>query len=167
MALRSRGRFPGTEKQTWLDPAGAPWSIEKEIRFDPDRVTLSSDGVVAYAPSPQYIQPSEFPLESGILVRITSTQSITVLPILRGSLCTAAIPAINDEWLVAAGYSGGAARLLLMDLSGYKERAEIVAEGATTVAVRLGESSLTVADDRGRVLVIDLEQGRLLRDLRL
>ncbi len=40
-------------------------------------------------------------------------------------------------------------------------------KGAQTVSVRLTSTHLTLADDRGRVIVLDLATGSLLRDLRL
>ena len=46
-------------------------------------------------------------------------------------------------------------------------RAEIILERSTRVALHLTPQTLTLADDRGRVLVLDLEYGQIRRDLRL
>jgi len=46
-------------------------------------------------------------------------------------------------------------------------RAEVHLERATRVSVHLTPQILTLADDRGRVLVFDLEYGQVRRDLRL
>jgi hypothetical protein len=46
-------------------------------------------------------------------------------------------------------------------------RAEVVLERATRVSLHLTPQILTLADDRGRVLVLDLEYGQVRRDLRL
>jgi len=46
-------------------------------------------------------------------------------------------------------------------------RAEVVLERASRVSLHLTPQNLTLADDRGRVLVLDLEYGQVRRDLRL
>jgi hypothetical protein len=46
-------------------------------------------------------------------------------------------------------------------------RAEVVLERSTRVTLHLTPQTLTLADDRGRVLVLDLEYGQVRRDLRL
>ena len=46
-------------------------------------------------------------------------------------------------------------------------RAEIILGRAERVALHLAPQVLTLADDRGRVLVLDLEYGQVRRDLRL
>ena len=46
-------------------------------------------------------------------------------------------------------------------------RAEIILERAMRVTLHVQSQALTLADDRGRVLVLDLEYGQVRRDLRL
>jgi hypothetical protein len=45
--------------------------------------------------------------------------------------------------------------------------ARLTFEGAARVATRLADFTHTAADDRGRVAVLDLRTGTLLRDLRV
>ena len=45
--------------------------------------------------------------------------------------------------------------------------ARLYLDGAANLAVRLADFTLTTADDRGRVAVLDLRTGTLLRDLRV
>ena len=47
------------------------------------------------------------------------------------------------------------------------EKAEVILGRTRRLSVRLTTAYLTLADDRGRVLVLDLEYGQLRRDVRL
>jgi hypothetical protein len=47
------------------------------------------------------------------------------------------------------------------------ERARLVLGGASRCAARVAGGHLVACDDRGRVLVLDLAEGALRRDLRL
>ena len=73
---------------------------------------------------------------------------------------------VAPGWLATAFLSESGLYLRLHDESAMKERAEILAGGSRAISLRLGAETLTVADDRGRVLVIELAQGGLVRDAR-
>jgi hypothetical protein len=62
---------------------------------------------------------------------------------------------------------GAAVRVHLLDEGRLEARAQVTLAGATQASVRLGDESLTVTDDRGRVLVFELFHGSLIRSLRL
>jgi hypothetical protein len=55
----------------------------------------------------------------------------------------------------------------LFDLRLGRAVGKLFLAGASRVSVRLDEKTLTVADDCGRVLVLDHERGCLIRDLRV
>lgn len=57
--------------------------------------------------------------------------------------------------------------VVLMDAKELRVRALLHLHGARAAHLRFGEGALTCADDRGRVLVLDLESGTLRNDLRL
>ena len=55
----------------------------------------------------------------------------------------------------------------LFDEESLTVRALITLGGATRACLSLGAETLTVGDDRGRVLVIELEHGSVIRSLRI
>jgi hypothetical protein len=56
----------------------------------------------------------------------------------------------------------------VVDVKERRLRAAIATVGATTLRARFQPREvLTLCDDRGRVIVFDLERGRLIRDLRI
>ncbi len=56
---------------------------------------------------------------------------------------------------------------VLIDRRAQKERAHFSLHGALYAQVRLGENHFTLFDNRGRLLVFDLERGVLVKDFRL
>ncbi len=76
-------------------------------------------------------------------------------------------PIASEEWVVAGIRTPEACELFLFDQGRRSLCAKILLEGAGSIACRFQEETLTVTDDRGRLLVVDLRQGRLLRNLRL
>ena len=54
----------------------------------------------------------------------------------------------------------------LLDTLTFLERARLRLGGASRARLRLGDTRLTLSDDRGRVIAVDLDGGGLLRDLR-
>ena len=76
-------------------------------------------------------------------------------------------PAISGDWCVAPGGGKDAARATLIEVKSGGRRAEIVLERAVTMAVRLQKEVLCVGDDRGRLLVMELRGGQLLRNMRV
>jgi hypothetical protein len=76
-------------------------------------------------------------------------------------------PSISGNWVAAPVIDKPEARVLLIDVKEGKVRAEIALEKAHTLAVRLQSQVLTVADNRGRVLAIEINSGHLIRNLRI
>jgi hypothetical protein len=74
---------------------------------------------------------------------------------------------VAPGWLAAALLAEGGLFVPLYDESAMKARVMIKVGGAHAVSLRLGAETLTVADDRGRVLVIELAQGSVVRDARV
>jgi hypothetical protein len=86
---------------------------------------------------------------------------------LPGAGWTSGLPALAGDWLAAPVHAEDEARLYLIHRPSAKVKAEVILSGARKLAVRLTPAYLTLADDRGRVLVLDLEYGQLRRDVRL
>jgi hypothetical protein len=77
-------------------------------------------------------------------------------------------PAAAGDWIAYPVHTrGDVIRIHLFHRPSRGVRAEVVLERSTRVALHLTPQTLTLADDRGRVLVLDLEYGQIRRDLRL
>ncbi|HEY3569289.1 MAG TPA: hypothetical protein VGP73_15270 [Thermoanaerobaculia bacterium] len=76
-------------------------------------------------------------------------------------------PAIHGDWAALPVYSSEGACVFLLHLPSTAVRAEVALGRSTKVALRLTDQYLTLADDRGRVVVLDLENGQVRRDFRL
>lgn len=86
---------------------------------------------------------------------------------LPGTGWTSGQPVVSADWLVSPVYGPDETRVYLSHVDTARVRAEILLARAGRVSLRLTPSYLTIADDRGRVLVLDLENGQMRRDLRL
>jgi len=86
---------------------------------------------------------------------------------LPGSGWTTGQPEVSADWLAAPVHSADESRVYLFQAETGRLRAEIILARAGRLSLRLTPSYLTIADDRGRVLVLDLEYGQIRRDLRL
>jgi hypothetical protein len=86
---------------------------------------------------------------------------------LPGAGWTCGQPVLSADWLAAPVHGPDESRIYLIHIETARIRAEIFLTRAGRVALRLTPSYLTVADDRGRVLILDLENGQMRRDLRL
>lgn len=76
-------------------------------------------------------------------------------------------PVLDADWmLVAVGTSRGVACRLIERRKGV-HRAQFLLGGAERVAARFAAPYLLLGDERGRLLVFDLERGEIVRDLRL
>ncbi|HEX3555160.1 MAG TPA: hypothetical protein VIA62_18200 [Thermoanaerobaculia bacterium] len=76
-------------------------------------------------------------------------------------------PAAAGDWVAFPAHSKAGFVIHLHHRPSGGVRAEVVLERATRVTLHLTPQVLTLADDRGRVLVLDLEYGQVRRDLRL
>ncbi|HYX25684.1 MAG TPA: hypothetical protein VFC23_16145 [Thermoanaerobaculia bacterium] len=76
-------------------------------------------------------------------------------------------PAAAGDWIAFPVHAKAGLVIHLRHRPSGSVRAEVVLERATRVTLHLAPQALTLADDRGRVLVLDLEYGQVRRDLRL
>jgi hypothetical protein len=74
---------------------------------------------------------------------------------------------VAGGWLASALLSKSGLDVRLHDDSAMKMRARIMMEGAGSGSIRLDAENLTVADDRGRLLVMELGHGGLVREARV
>jgi hypothetical protein len=76
-------------------------------------------------------------------------------------------PATAGDWAALPVHSADEIVVHLIHLPGQAVRAAIALNGASRVTLRLTPQSLALADDRGRVMVLDLENGQVRRDFRV
>jgi hypothetical protein len=76
-------------------------------------------------------------------------------------------PALTADWVAAWLRGPCGCRVLLLGTSRGRIRAEIQLARAQRVALRLGTEFLTIGDDTGRLLMLELAQGRLVWDRRI
>ena len=76
-------------------------------------------------------------------------------------------PSAAGDWIAYPVHDKAGLVIHLLHRPSGGVRAEVVLERATRATLQLTPQTLTLADDRGRVLVLDLEYGQVRRDLRL
>ncbi|HEV7505042.1 MAG TPA: hypothetical protein VGS07_09040 [Thermoanaerobaculia bacterium] len=76
-------------------------------------------------------------------------------------------PSAAGDWIAYPVHTKTGIVIHLLHRPSGGVRAEVVLERSTRVTLHLTPQTLTLADDRGRVLVLDLEYGQVRRDLRL
>ncbi|MFN0122044.1 MAG: bpX6 domain-containing protein [Blastocatellia bacterium] len=84
---------------------------------------------------------------------------------------------VTEQWIAVVLQETGHVCVLLLDMPANTDaktgiRAEIILRGAASASVKFSSDTglgytMIIADDRGRLLVMSLRDGRLLRDLRL
>lgn len=74
---------------------------------------------------------------------------------------------VTGDWLIGAASGSGAARVFVVHRGTGRVKAEVILGRAQRVSLHLQGQTLCLTDDRGRVLVLDLEYGQIRRDLRL
>lgn len=84
--------------------------------------------------------------------------------------CAPGLPrqvAIDEAWVAVATADAAGVELRLIDLAQEKPRLVVALAGAREAALRLAAGHLVLADDRGRVLALDLRDGQRVRDVRV
>ncbi len=76
-------------------------------------------------------------------------------------------PVFGNNWYAAAMRDESGIVCFLLDSAKRQVRARVCLDGATDVSMRFAPNYLVLCDNLGRLLVIDLENGQLVRDLRL
>jgi hypothetical protein len=74
--------------------------------------------------------------------------------------------ALDAGWVACAFQEKAGVVVRLFDQAELKERATITLAGARHVCLRLRDETLTVGDDRGRALVLELAYGSVIRSIR-
>lgn len=73
----------------------------------------------------------------------------------------------NSTWWLIGLIDNRDIEILLLDRAKTQVRARVQMEGSRTAQTRFSENHLTLCDDRGRFLVLDLQSGALLKNFRL
>ncbi len=80
--------------------------------------------------------------------------------------CRPLPPVLNSAWVASPIIRDKGALVTLVDVIEGGSRLYVSMGGSEMVSVRLSPRAMTVADDRGRLIVVDLETGATLRDIR-
>ena len=82
----------------------------------------------------------------------------------RGSLAEASV---QGRRLAIPLLHAGSIEVYLLDVDSCAAQLWLRLDGAKQIALRFSDRALLCADDRGRVVVLDLANGKALRDLRV
>ena len=82
-------------------------------------------------------------------------------------LSTPFVPEIVGRWVVSPVLADDVIRVNIIDLQSKDVTAQLFSAGANQVSTRLTENTLTVADNLGRVIVIDLRRNCSIRNFRV
>jgi len=74
--------------------------------------------------------------------------------------------ALSDEWITATRVTDAGVTCWIATMEKRRIRARVQLDGAKAARIRIHPEHITLCDDRGRVIALELGQGRLLRDLR-
>ncbi|HEY7545766.1 MAG TPA: hypothetical protein VID27_12820, partial [Blastocatellia bacterium] len=80
--------------------------------------------------------------------------------------CRPLPPVINSAWIASPVIRDKGALITLVDVNEGGSRLFVSLGGSSMVSVRLSSKAMTVADDRGRLIVVDLDTGATLRNIR-
>jgi MoxR-vWA-beta-propeller ternary system domain bpX6 len=80
--------------------------------------------------------------------------------------CVPGEPAISDFWVASPVVENGRCRIRLIDREKFNTRLDVFL-GHAEVVLRLTDEWVTIADGGGRLLVLELRSGRLIRNLRV
>lgn len=76
-------------------------------------------------------------------------------------------PTVSDGWIASPVHGPEGTRVYLTHVPTGRVRAEVALARAGRVTLRLTHQDFAVVDDRGRVVILDLEHGQMRRDLRV
>lgn len=76
-------------------------------------------------------------------------------------------PVVSAAWIASPVHGPEGTRVYLTHVDTGRVRAEVALARAGRVTLRLTPQDFTVVDDRGRVVILDLENGQMRRDLRI
>ena len=134
------------------------------------QVGISAEGAVAELnrPASDKAGASEIPSASAaapISLRLIAGNGIASVTV-GGAAEDPGEPTLTRDWVATWLRTPDRCRVLVLDTKHLRIRAEIQLARAQRVALRLGPEFLAVGDDMGRLLLLELEQGRLIRDHR-
>jgi hypothetical protein len=81
--------------------------------------------------------------------------------------CRPFVPEILDQRVVSSVLAKDVIKIHVIDLKSQSVTAQLFLAGANQVSTRLAENTLTVADDLGRVIVVDLRHNCQIRNFRI
>ena len=161
-------RLPWLTLRSRTSPPKAPDNVMCMKRCD----AFSSDGV--YVDQSAYWLVDNSDPDSMRLTQLPSL-SLRVFEPARGALefsvgdesCEPFSPEILGRWVVSPVRAKDVVRVHVLDLESKDFTAQLFFAGADHVSTRLIENTLTVADNLGRVIAVDLRRNCLIRNFRI
>jgi MoxR-vWA-beta-propeller ternary system domain bpX6 len=152
LTLRSRETVPFA--------VGGPAARARHIALSTEGTVVAQDWPLPAAEAQTTVTPPP-----GVQLRLMSASGVATAPVGREEEQPGQ-PVMTSEWVATWVRGPDYCRVVLLDTKRLHIRGEIRLERAQRVALRLGELFLTIGDDAGRVLLVDLADGRLVRDRR-
>jgi hypothetical protein len=134
------------------EPAAIPPGIRRT-----HRVAVSAEGMFAF-PSPAAAPGRP------VTLQVHGSPEVTLAVATAGK---SGMPAVAGDWAALPVHAADAICVSLVHLPSAAVRAEVTLARTAKLTLRLTPHYLTLADDRGRVVVLDLENGQVRRDFRL
>jgi hypothetical protein len=132
---------------------------------------------VAFSPDGVYVDQSLYSVVDAESMNITPLPTLSLrvfereVPKLEFTVgnesCKPLVPEIYSGRVVSPVLAPHVARVGVADLQSKKVTAQLVLAGANQVSTRLAENILTVADNLGRVIVVDLRRNCSIRNFRI
>ncbi|MGH9763336.1 MAG: hypothetical protein ACREAC_21105, partial [Blastocatellia bacterium] len=107
---------------------------------------------------------------SGQKLRLTRTGGNYVeysFPIYSPHASETMAPLISENWVLTGGFVTGGRQVSLLNTTRPIPAMELTLLGSTAPVIRLQNSVACIADERGRVFVLDLVSGSVLRNIRI
>jgi hypothetical protein len=136
-------------------------SPEEEAAPESRRLGTTAEGLLAE----HWLTPADTAAETHLQILLHGRFTLPLR--LPGTGWTAGPPAVTTDWLAVPVHNPEETCVYLIHNPTARLRAEIHLARTTRLALRLTPGYLTLAGDRGRVQVLDLEYGQMRRDQRL
>lgn len=175
--LQASGGLPQLAETWWMWHFALPsLTMRDRLEQAPPDLRLAFTRGVAPGGATAELQVHKAPTESGQMQNIPPADDLVQLQVNAGTPFSDSFyspqaqpmqPILTEAWVAVPFRFADGVCVRLYDRFQGKHRATLTLKGASVLNARLNDTHLTAADDRGRLLVLDLTLGKLIRDLRI